>query len=162
VPFVFVAELVAVALLFALGELSIVLILVAVAVIEEVAKSLHLYAGYAHARYARTIRSALVVGALSGLGFFLAEKFVLIARLANLQSIPTGRAALLTGIVPEGLPIALVLALALLTPLALHVVTASISSLGAQRGRRAYLLALTVAIVVHVAYNLTVVSIVVG
>jgi ABC-type Na+ efflux pump permease subunit len=156
-PFVFVAELVAIALLFALGEVSIVLVIAAVAVIEEVPKSLHLYAGYVHARYERTIRAALALGALSGLGFFLAEKFVLIARLADLQSIPTGRAALVTGLLPEGVPLAVVLALALLTPLALHVVTASISALGARRNRRAYAVALLGAIVVHFAYNLAVV-----
>jgi RsiW-degrading membrane proteinase PrsW (M82 family) len=161
-PFVFVAELVAVALLFALGEVSIVLVIAAVAVIEEVAKSLHLYAGYAHERYDRTISAALVVGALSGVGFFLAEKFSLIAQLADLQTIPTGQAAMVTSLIPEGVPLVLVLALLLVAPLVLHVVTASISALGARRDRRTYVVALLVAIVVHFAYNLTVVRLLVS
>jgi ABC-type Na+ efflux pump permease subunit len=156
-PFVFVAELIAVALLFALGEVSIVLVIAVVAIIEEIAKSLHLYAGYVHARYERTLRAAVVLGALSGFGFFLAEKFALIARLADLGSIPTGRAAMITRILPEGLPLAAVLAFALLSPLVLHVVTATISAVGARHNRRAYVVALVVAIVVHFAYNLTVV-----
>ena len=49
----------------------------------------------------------------------------------------------------------------LLAPLALHVVTASISAVGASRSKRAYVLALGAAIAVHVAYNLTVVSVLV-
>jgi len=68
-------------------------------------------------------RPALVVGALSGVGFFLAEKFVLIAQLADLQSVPTGEAAFIGSNVPEGIGPVLVAAL-LLAPLALHVVTA--------------------------------------
>ena len=155
-PFVFVAELVAVALLFALGELSIPLVLVAVVVVEEVAKSLHLYAGFASARYDRSLRTALTVGALSGLGFFLAEKFFLLAQLADLQTVPTGEAAFAGGVVPGGVSPAVV-ALLLLVPLALHVVTATISSLGARRGRRTYALGLGVAMAVHFAYNYAVV-----
>ena len=47
IPFVFVAELLAVALLFALPfGVSIPVLLVAIAGIEEVAKSVHLYAGF--------------------------------------------------------------------------------------------------------------------
>ena len=40
----------------------------------------------------------------------------------------------------------------------LHVVTASISSLGASRGKRTYVVALTVAVCVHLTYNLGVVN----
>jgi ABC-type Na+ efflux pump permease subunit len=158
-PFVLVTELVVVALLFALGEVSIPLVLVAVAVIEEVAKSLHVYAGYVHAKFDRHLRTALVLGAFSGFGFFLAEKFALIAQLADLPDLEIGRAAL-TSQAPlnTGLPIPVVAAGLLLAPLVLHVVTASISAVGASRGKRAYVGAVVVAVGVHLVYNLVVVS----
>jgi hypothetical protein len=43
-------------------------------------------------------------------------------------------------------------------PLLLHTVTAAISAVGASRGRRSYTVALGIAITLHLAYNLTVVS----
>ncbi|EMA10161.1 ABC-type transport system permease protein [Haloarcula vallismortis] len=167
-PLVIVAELAAIAFLFVLDSVSlnvfgtnqslgIVLVLGVIVVIEELAKSLHVYAGYEHARYERTLRSALGIGALSGLGFFIGEKGLLIARLSDLESLPIGEAALQGATLPAGLPL-WVAGLLFLLPLALHTVTAAISSVGASRGRRAYAAALTVAIVVHFAYNFTVVS----
>jgi ABC-type Na+ efflux pump permease subunit len=150
-PFIFLAELVAVALLFALGELSSPLVLVFVAVVEELGKSLHVYAAHAHRRFDRGVRTALVLGFFSGLGFFLAEKLAVLAQVVGLPELATGRAALTTGLVSG--PFLLVLFLA---PLALHVVTASISAGGAARGKRAYVLALVVSVVVHLAYNLAV------
>ncbi|MHC3380524.1 PrsW family intramembrane metalloprotease [Haloarcula sp. H-GB5] len=167
-PLVIVAELAAIAFLFVLDSVSlnvfgtnqslgIVLVLGVIVVIEELAKSLHVYAGYEHARYERTLRSALGVGALSGLGFFIGEKGLLIARLSDLESLPIGEAALQGATLPAGLPL-WVAGLLFMLPLALHTVTAAISSVGASRGRRAYVAALTVAIVIHFAYNFTVVS----
>ena|GEM_PF-123265 len=162
-PFVLVAELVVVALLFALGEISIILVLAAVAIVEEVAKSLHIYASYVHSRFDRGLRRALTLGAASGVGFFVAEKFQLIAQLGDLQSRDIGQAQQNDlGVLGADVPLALVAVGLLVAPLVLHVVTASISAVGARRGRQAYLGAITVAIVVHFAYNLTVVSILVG
>ena len=155
-PFVFVAELAAVALLFALGEVSIPLVLVAVVVIEEIAKSIHLYAGFASGRYRRSLRAAVAVGALSGLGFFLAEKFVAIIQLVQLDDINTGEAAFITGTPPDGVS-PLLVTLLLLAPLALHAVTATVSSLGARRNRRSYAVAVLLAMGIHFAYNYTVV-----
>jgi ABC-type Na+ efflux pump permease subunit len=148
-PFVFVLELLAIATLFALGEVSIPLILVVVAVVEELAKSLHVYAAYAHGRFERRVRTALVLGALSGLGFFIGEKLTLIAQLVGLPELRVGQAGLQIGVF-SGVAL-------LVAPLALHVVTAAISAVGASRGPRSYALALTGAIGVHLAYNLTVV-----
>ncbi|GGM27863.1 ABC transporter permease [Haloarcula argentinensis] len=167
-PLVIVAELGAIAFLFVLDSVSlnvfgtnqslgIVLVLGVIVVIEELAKSLHVYAGYEHARYERTLRSALGVGALSGLGFFIGEKGLLIARLSDLESLPIGEAALQGATLPAGLPL-WVAGLLFLLPLALHTVTAAISSVGASRGRRAYVAALSAAIVIHFAYNFAVVS----
>ncbi|WP_436928911.1 ABC transporter permease subunit [Halosimplex halobium] len=164
-PFVLVAELVVVAFAYPLwqAELPVGIIVVAllagIAVVEELAKSLHVYAGYAHALFDDRLRTALVVGAFSGLGFFLAEKLTLIVRLADLQTLPVGQAAMgEQALVATGVSLPLLVGALLLAPLALHVVTASISALGARRGPRSYAVALAVAVVVHVAYNLTVVS----
>ncbi len=158
-PFVFVLELLAIATLFALQELSIPLVLVAVAVVEEVAKSLHVYAGYAHKRFSAGIKTALIIGVISGVGFFLAEKLTAIAQLVGLEDIQTGQAGLQTGLIQGSDPL-LLLGASLLAPLVLHVVTASISAVGASRNRRAYATALLVAMVVHFAYNYTVYTVV--
>jgi len=162
-PFVVVAELVVVALLFALGEISIVLVLAAVAIVEEVAKSLHIYASYAHSRFDRGLRRALTLGVASGVGFFLAEKFQLIARLGDLTSRDIGQAQQNDlAVLGADVPLAVVAVALLVAPLVLHVVTASISAVGARRSKGAYLGAISVAIAVHFAYNLTVVSFLVG
>jgi RsiW-degrading membrane proteinase PrsW (M82 family) len=153
IPFVFVLELLAVASLFALGEISIVLILVVVAVLEELAKSLHIYAAYEHRTFEARRKVALVLGAISGVGFFLGEKLALLAQLVGLPELAIGEAAL-QGAVFTG-PI---LVLFLLAPLALHVTTAAISAVGAGRGKRSYILGVGIAILVHLGYNLTVVT----
>jgi len=82
---------------------------------------------------------------------------VLIAQLADLQSVPTGEAAFIGSNVPEGIGPVLVAAL-LLALLALHVVTAGVSSLGARKGKRQYAVALLAAMAIHFAYNYAVVT----
>ena len=155
IPFVFVAELLAVALLFALpGGLSVPLVLVAVAVVEEFAKSLPVLAGFVDGRYPRTRRTALLAGAASGLGFFLGEKLTLLVQLVGLPELRVGSAAFQIGAGAGPL----VAGALLLAPLALHVVTAGVSALGAVRGTRAWLVGTALAVVVHVTYNLAVVS----
>ncbi|WP_435194479.1 ABC transporter permease [Natronomonas sp. EA1] len=162
IPFVFVAELLAVAALFAVpAGLAVPLLFLAIAVIEELAKSLPVYAGFTHARYPRTLQAGALAGALAGLGFFLGEKLTLIVQLVGLPELRTrtsgqiGETAFQTGFGVDG-PAAIVILL--LAPLALHVVTAGISAAGASRGRDEYAAALTVAILLHLAYNLTVVT----
>jgi ABC-type Na+ efflux pump permease subunit len=159
IPFVFVGELLAVALLFALPvELSMPILLIAIAFVEEVAKSVHVYAGFAHARFGRSLRSVGILGFLSGLGFFLGEKAVAVAQLVGLPDLELGRAAFgtVTGLGVETSP--LVLAGLLFAPLALHAVTATTTAYGASRDRRWYAITLVWATLVHAAYNLTVVS----
>ena len=154
VPFVFVFELLGVAVLFILPvSLSIPAILVVVAVVEEIAKSIHLYAGFESDRFDRSARTALRLGTVSGLGFFIAEKFTVVAQAVGLPGLELGRAALRpAGVTPStGL-------LLLLGPLVLHTVTTGISALGARRNLRQYLVALLVAVGVHVAYNFGVVQ----
>ncbi|WP_227356692.1 ABC transporter permease subunit [Haladaptatus salinisoli] len=159
IPFVFVGELLAVALLFALPvEVSIPVLLVAIAFIEEVAKSVHVYAGFAHGRFDRSVRSAAALGALSGLGFFLGEKLTAVAQLVGLPNLELGRATfgVATGLGVEASPLALVGLL--FAPLALHAVTATVTAFGASKNREWYVGALVWATLVHAAYNLAVVN----
>jgi ABC-type Na+ efflux pump permease subunit len=158
-PFVFVAELLAVAVLFALPvSVSVPTILVAVALIEEAAKSLPVYAGLAHGRYGSDARGLAVAGVLAGVGFFLAEKLTLIAQLVGLPELRVGRAALETTGTTGTATGALLVVGFLLAPLALHVVTATLSAVGMSRGRTGYLAGYLLAVAVHLAYNLTVVG----
>jgi len=157
IPFVFVAELLAVAVLFALPvTVSIPILLVAVALVEEVAKSLHLYAGFERGVLARTDRVAVAVGLASGLGFFLAEKATAAAQAVGLTELYVGRAAFGAAAGAGGLS-PLVLVGLVLAPLALHGTTATISAVGARRSRTAYAATLAAATLVHAAYNLGVV-----
>ena len=179
IPLVFIAELLCTAVLFALPVgYSVSALLLVIATVEELAKSIHVYAGFASGRFesrspnASAIghrgengsrrrwrwrwQTALVLGTLSGIGFFLGEKVTLLAQAVGLPELALGRAAF----VPSGAGGVALVALAL-APLLLHCVTASIAALGASRSKRAYLLALLVAICVHAAYNFTVVTAVV-
>jgi hypothetical protein len=90
-------------------------------------------------------------------GFFAGEKATAVVQLVGLPELAVGRAAFAPAgtVGVEVLPLALAL---LAAPLVLHVVTASLSALGARRGFRGYLLGLGTAICVHTMYNLTVVT----
>ncbi|MFC6614217.1 PrsW family intramembrane metalloprotease [Halopenitus salinus] len=162
IPFVFLAELLAVAVLFALPvAVSVPILLVAVAFIEEIAKSVPVYAGFVSGTFERSTRSALAVGAASGLGFFLGEKLTAVVQVVGLSELVLGRAAFTpSGVLPAGSPgfVALVALGLFLAPLVLHVVATSIAALGARRGRSQYAIALAIATLVHAAYNLSVVS----
>jgi ABC-type Na+ efflux pump permease subunit len=151
VPFVFVIELLAVATLFALPvAVSVPLVLAVVAVVEELAKSAPVLAGFEHARYPTTPKWGIVAGAASGIGFFLGEKLTLLVQLVGLPSLPERVAAFgpstatLSPVVAVGLFVA---------PLALHIITTALSSLGATRGRNGWFIGLAAAVAVHLAYN---------
>ncbi|WP_435358401.1 ABC transporter permease subunit [Haloarchaeobius sp. DFWS5] len=150
-PFVFLAELLAIALLFIVPEaLSVPVLFGVIAVIEETAKSIHVYAGFEYARFERSPKTALVLGIASGVGFFLAEKVTLVVQLVQLQTLSLGEQAY-----PEAAAVdPLVVVGLLFLPLLLHTVTATISALGAQHSKRAYAAAFALASVVHVAYNM--------
>ncbi|MFB6266505.1 MAG: ABC transporter permease subunit [Halodesulfurarchaeum sp.] len=153
IPFVLVAELFTVATLFVLPTaLSIPVLLGAVAVIEEVAKSIHVFAGFERRKFDTGWRSALQLGAISGVGFFLGEKLLVITQLVGLPDLELGRVAFapqVLGVSPG---------LLLIAPLVLHVSTASFTAYGASRSRSAYLGCLVVSSMVHLGYNLGVVS----
>ena len=154
IPFVFVAELLAIAVLFALPvSLTVPLLLVVVALVEELAKSLHVYAVFESDTFPRTRRVALVLGALSGLGFFVGEKFTAVAQVVGLPELALGQAAF----APSGIGVFSAAGL-LFAPLVLHVVTAGLTALGARRDTRWYAAAFLGSVLVHTAYNLTVVT----
>ena len=158
VPFVFVAELLAVATLFALPvTVSLPVLLVTIAFIEEVAKSVGLYAGFERGVFARTDRVAVAVGVASGLGFFLAEKATAVAQAVGLTDLYVGRAAFGSVAGAEGLS-PLALAALLFAPLLLHGFVTTVAAVGASRDRTAYALTLALATLVHAAYNFGVVS----
>ena len=155
-PFVFIAELLAIAVLFVLPiEVSIPLILVVIAAVEEVAKSIHMFAGFESDRFDRSVRTALVLGIASGIGFFVAEKFTVVAQLVGLPGLQLGEAALQ----PAGIGITPSTSLLLLAgPLVLHTVTAGVAALGARKKLRWYLVSLVAATAIHAAYNFGVVT----
>jgi ABC-type Na+ efflux pump permease subunit len=149
IPFVFVAELLGVAVLVAIPRsVAVPALLVVVAVVEEVAKSVHVYAGFRKARFERTFGAALTLGAISGAGFFLGEKLTAVVQVVGLDRLPLGEAAF----APSGVTVAGAAAL-LFAPLALHVVTSAVAVLGATRSRRAYGVTLSAAIVLHFLYD---------
>jgi ABC-type Na+ efflux pump permease subunit len=158
IPFVFVAELLAVATLFALPvTVSIPVLLVTIAFIEEVAKSVHLYAGFERSVFARTDRVAVAVGVASAVGFFLAEKATAVVQAVGLTDLYVGRAAFGSVASMDGLPPVALVAL-LFAPLLLHGFATTVAAVGASRNRTAYVLTLALATLLHAAYNFGVVS----
>jgi ABC-type Na+ efflux pump permease subunit len=155
IPFVFIAELLAIAVLFVLPvDVSVPLLLLVVAAVEEVAKSVHVYAGFRdHFLDRRTPRVAVLLGAVSGLGFFLGEKLTAVVQFVGLPDLALGQAAFTP--VGFGAPVALSL---LIAPLVLHATTTAVASLGAMRSRTAYAAALVPATLLHAGYNFAVVS----
>ncbi|MFW6385477.1 MAG: ABC transporter permease subunit [Halodesulfurarchaeum sp.] len=154
IPFVLVLELAAVAILYVLpGRLSIPILLATLAVIEETAKSVHVFSGFERSRFDRSPKTAILLGTISGVGFFLGEKLLVITQLVGLPELELGRVAF--GPAVLGISPAVLLA----GPLLLHTVTASIGAIGASRSRRWYAVSLVGAVLVHLAYNLGVVSV---
>ncbi|SDK24969.1 ABC transporter permease family protein [Natronorubrum texcoconense] len=157
IPFVFTAQLLAVALLFAVPEtFALPMIFVLAAAIEEFAKSIHVYAGFARSKFESSLRIAVLLGVLSGVGFFVGEKLTHVAQFVGLPELTVGVAAFGPALSSDPL---LLLAL-FFAPLVLHVVTAVISALGASRGQNAYAVAFVIATLVHAAYNLGVIALV--
>ncbi|MFB6254670.1 MAG: PrsW family intramembrane metalloprotease [Halobacteriaceae archaeon] len=153
IPFVFIAEIFTISILFALpGSLSLPLLLTAIAIIEEVAKSIHIYAGFSRHKFKRKTRQAILLGTISGIGFAIGEKFSLLAQLVGLSQIQLAQVAFY-GTLGPGFIVG-----AFLAPFLLHIVTTGISSYGARTSRSHYLIGIWIAILVHVIYNFVVVS----
>ncbi|WP_049925519.1 ABC transporter permease [Halopiger goleimassiliensis] len=157
IPFVFAGQLLVVALLFAVPDaLALPIVFVLAAAIEEFAKSIHVYAGVARSRFDRSLRVGVVLGTLSGVGFFVGEKFTQIVQLVGLPELDVAVAAFGPAISSDPL----VLVALFFAPMVLHVGTAVIGALGATRGRAAYAVAFLLATLVHSVYNLGVITLV--
>ncbi|AXR81397.1 ABC-type Na+ efflux pump, permease component [Natrarchaeobaculum sulfurireducens] len=157
IPFVFAAQLLVVALLFAVPEaIALPVVFVLAAAIEEFAKSIHVYAGFARSRFDASLRVAAVLGVLSGVGFFLGEKVTHAVQFVGLPELTVGVAAFGPALSSEPL----VLVALFLAPLVLHVVTAVVAAFGAAHSQSTYAVAFVLATLMHAAYNLGVVALV--
>ncbi|MBS1263434.1 MAG: hypothetical protein MAG715_00615 [Methanonatronarchaeales archaeon] len=154
IPFVFATELLGISILFAMPlRLALPVLLVALAIIEEFAKSVHVYTALSRNVFDSSLKTALSLGGLSGLGFFAGEKLTLATTLVGLNvQVDLGRAAFQSLDSP--------LALLVLAPLVLHVSTACVSALGARAGRTRYAAALLAASAIHASYNFAVVGLI--
>ncbi len=147
VPFVFMIQMMALVLLFNLPmPLSLVLLIVAAAFIEEFAKSVGIYAVFRMRPAFLSARNVLAGSFLVALGFLAGEKILLFATLAQIVDSVFGSVLFLSLQV-------------LWMPFLLHftgvLVVSSALKIG---GRRAYGIGLVAASVVHGLYNLYVVS----
>jgi uncharacterized membrane protein YGL010W len=130
-------------------RLALVAFLVGGALVEEAVKALPAYASYARAPTSRF--APWVIGSLVGLGFFVGEKAAFGLGWVGFGQVPGGSQTLAT--LGAGSSLLLVLA-----PLVLHVLTATISTYAARKGKTTATIGWLAASVVHASYNLVVVT----
>ncbi|HVL48829.1 MAG TPA: PrsW family intramembrane metalloprotease [Candidatus Thermoplasmatota archaeon] len=152
IPFVFAAELLLVAFLFAwpVGP-PLPLVLLMVSLVEETFKGVPSYAAW-RANALGSNKRVILFGALTGAGFFLAEKIVILASLVGLMDVNAGSAVFLDTPLPYHPAILFML------PLVLHVATATMSAYGATKGKRGFLIGMGAAIAVHTIYNASMIA----
>ena len=143
IPLVFMAQMMALVILFNIPmPLSLVLLIVSAAFIEEVAKSIGLYAMVGERPGFFTPKNLLVGAVAIGFGFLIGEKLLLFATLTQITESVFGSVLFLSLQV-------------LWMPLLLHIagvlITGTFLFAG---GKRAYLPGLVVASAVHSLYNL--------
>ncbi|MHC1595358.1 MAG: ABC transporter permease [Candidatus Syntropharchaeales archaeon] len=145
IPFAYMAELMSISLLFSIPlPYSVIGVIIAAASAEEIIKSggpaTVLIRGIAKSN----IKNALLLGIFSGLGFFLAEKLLLLVAITSITGSIFGASIFFTG--------------KLILPLVLHTTTATIPALGIYRyGKMGFLPFLLLSIIAHSLYNLTIV-----
>lgn len=143
IPFVFMAQMMVLVLFFNVPmPLSLILLIVSAAFIEESAKSIGIYAIMRERPRFLTPKNLIVVASVIGIGFLAGEKVFLLATLAQISESIFGSALFLSlGV--------------LWMPLLLHItgvlITGGFLLFG---GRRAYGPGLVTASVVHSLYNL--------
>ncbi|MDD5419180.1 MAG: PrsW family intramembrane metalloprotease, partial [Methanomicrobiaceae archaeon] len=147
VPFVFMAQMMSLVLLFNLpAPLSLVLLLLAAAFIEEFAKSVGIYALFSSRPGFFTPGTMLCASFAVALGFLLAEKILLLATLSQITESIFGSILFL------GLHL-------LWMPLLLHAAGVLLVSAALKAGGpRAYGIGLVAASTVHCLYNIAVIS----
>jgi len=145
VPFVFMAQMMALVLFFNLPmPLSLVLLIIAAAFIEEFAKSIGVYAIFRHRPEFLSAKNILFGSAVIGLGFLIGEKVLLFATLTQITESVFGSVLFLSLQV-------------LWMPFLLHVagvlIVTTVLKVG---GKRMYGLGLLIAAGVHCLYNFSV------
>ncbi|WP_332450774.1 PrsW family intramembrane metalloprotease [Methanoculleus sp.] len=143
IPFVFMAQMMTLVLFFNFPmPLSLVLLTVSAAFIEEVAKSVGLYAVARERPGFLTVKNLLIGAVAIGSGFLVGEKLLLFATLVQITESIFGN-ILFTSLQVLWMPLLLHIAGVLITGTFLMI-----------GGRRAYLPGLLVASLVHCLYNL--------
>lgn len=155
IPFVFAAELLAISVFFVVPSSILVLVFILVlAFIEELAKSLPVYAGVVSDHLKNTPRSVFLSGSVAGLGFFIGEKIFVVSQAVGLLNVDLGEIAFITSVFPDvnaGEPLSIVILL--LFPL-IHPITTAISSFGARYGTGYYAVTVVAGTIIHALYNI--------
>lgn len=150
-PFVFAAELLALATLFVVPRtLALPTILILAALIEEIAKSVGVYGGIQKG-VLNTRKKQLLAGGASGLGFFLAEKLTVVVQAVGLLDLQIGATTFgpaISQIAPG--PLGYLLPIFWI---GIHPITTMISTVGMKHGKQGYILSLVIATLVHLLYN---------
>ncbi len=137
-PVAFSIQLMLIVLMFNLPvRTGIVIFIILAALIEEVVKSAGIYTVFSRKLSDASIRNALKFGILSGTGFFVGEKLLLLVVISSIAGSVFGSAM---GI---GL---------LVFPLLLHITSTTAASLSLRS--RNYLFSIILATVIHSGYNL--------
>ena len=146
IPFVFMLQMMALVLLFNLPmPLSLVLLILLAAFIEELAKSVGAYSLFAPEFRALPLRTVLLAAAATAVGFLIGEKLFLLAMLSQITDSVFGSILFLQ----QG-------ALLLWMPLLLHFAGVLVVLLVLRTGgRRWYLPGVLAATVLHAVYNLS-------
>lgn len=141
IPFVYMAQLMLIVMLFNLPlPYSIIAMIILSAFAEEIAKSIGIYTIMKRRLKPVNLKTAGMLGLLAGGGFFFGEKLVSVITLAPIASSAFGSVMTMGAM--------------LLIPLALHVTTTAITSLGLYfKGHRYYVFFLVVATAIHTIYN---------
>ncbi len=140
IPIAFIFQLIAIVLLFNLPiETSIVLFVIVAALIEEGLKPLGIYT-ILKRKPETSFRRSAMLGAASGLGFFVGEKLIVLIVLVSIADSIYGTAMGIGLLIP---------------PLILHTTTTTTSALLTRRaGVKFYPLAVAIAATIHITYNL--------
>lgn len=141
IPFVYMAQLMLIVMLFNLPlPYSIIAMIILSAFAEEIAKSIGIYTIMKRRLKPLSLKNAAMLGLLAGSGFFFGEKLTSVITLAPIASSAFGSVMTMGAM--------------LLIPLALHVTTTAITSLGLYfKGHRYYVFFLVVATAIHTIYN---------
>lgn len=157
IPFVFAAQLLFVAILFAVPrQFSIPAVLLFGAITEEIAKSLPVYAGVVNEKI-DSGKEKYMAAAMSGFGFFLAEQVTTVAQLVGLLNLEIG-GILFGGTLAQISGTSILGVLLPLLWIGIHPISTVVASYGIDKGRQKYLLTLILGVLVHIAYNMLVIT----